>query len=70
MEQIVRYVNDIRDGKYKTPQGRSILVTDNTPFYGYVVCDLTPKVKTWLLREKNFTEMGSGGTGYYCREII
>lgn len=60
VEQIVRYVNDIRDGKYKTPQGRSILVTDNTPFYGYVVCDLTPKVKAWLLREKNFTEMPDG----------
>ncbi len=25
VEQIVRYVNDIQDGKYKTPQGRSIL---------------------------------------------
>lgn len=60
VEQIVRYVNDIRDGKYKTPQGRSILVTDNTPFYGYVVCDLTPKVKAWLLREKNFIEMPDG----------
>lgn len=60
VEQIVRYVNDIRDGKYKTPQGRSILVAANTPFYGYVVCDLAPKVKDWLLREKNFTEMPDG----------
>ncbi len=57
VQQIVRYVNDIRDGKYKTPEGRKMLVADNTPFYGYVVCDLTPKVETWLDREKNFTPM-------------
>jgi hypothetical protein len=57
IEQIVRYVNDIRDGKYQTPQGRKILVSDNTPFYGYVVCDLTQKVEAWLHREKNFTPM-------------
>lgn len=57
VQQIVRYVNDIRDGKYKTPEGRKILVADNTPFYGYVVCDLTTKVETWLEREKNFTPM-------------
>lgn len=57
IEQIVRYVNDIRDGKYQTPQGRRILVTENTPFYGYVVCDLTQKVETWLRRDKNFTPM-------------
>ncbi len=57
VQQIVRYVNDIRDGKYKTPEGRKILVAQNTPFYGYVVCDLTPKVEAWLEREKNFTPM-------------
>lgn len=57
VQQIVRYVNDIRDGKYKTPEGRKIIVAENTPFYGYVVCDLTSKVETWLEREKNFTPM-------------
>jgi len=57
VQQIVRYVNDIRAGKYKTPQGRQMLVAKNTPFYGYVVCDLTPKVETWLEYEKNFGPM-------------
>src|SRR5882672_10066560 len=52
VQQIVRYVNDIRDGKYKTIAGRDILISENTPFYGYVVCDLTKKLKTWLEREK------------------
>ncbi|MCA6116565.1 sensor histidine kinase [Bradyrhizobium sp. WSM 1738] len=57
VQQIVRYVNEIRDGKYKTPKGRDILVTNNTPFYGYVVCDLSRKIVDWLEREKDFTPM-------------
>jgi hypothetical protein len=57
IQQIVRYVNNIRDGKFKTPEGRKMLVEANTPFYGYVVCDLTKKVEDWLLREKNFKVM-------------
>ncbi|WKZ13676.1 MAG: hypothetical protein QY320_06875 [Gammaproteobacteria bacterium] len=77
VQQIVRYVNDIRDGKYKTPEGRKMLVADNTPFYGYVVCDLTPKVETWLEREKNFTPMPDrlgwfqwmGNINLYCEVI-
>lgn len=57
IQQIVRYVNSIRDGKFMTPQGRKMLVAENTPFYGYVVCDLTHRVETWLDREKDFKPM-------------
>ena len=57
VQQIIRYVNDIQDGKYKTPEGRELVVATNTPFYGFVVCDLTKKIQTWLEREKNFFPM-------------
>ncbi len=57
IQQIIRYVNSIRDGEYKTPEGREIIISKNTPFYGYVICDLTRKVKNWLDREKNFKPM-------------
>lgn len=60
IQQIVRYVNQIRDGKFKTPTGRDIIVNSTTPFYGYVVCDLTAKVKKWLEFEKDFTPMPDG----------
>ncbi len=60
VQQIIRYVNQIREGKFKTPTGRDILVNNTTPFYGYVVCDLTKKVKDWLQKEKNFTPMPDG----------
>ena len=57
VQQVIRYVNNIRDGKYRTPEGRKMLVEENTPFYGYVICDLTPKVEEWLRREKDFKPM-------------
>jgi hypothetical protein len=57
VQQIVRYVKHIQDGKYKTPEGRQIRVAQYTPIYGYVVCDLTTKVEDWLEREKNFKPM-------------
>lgn len=57
VQQIVRYVNAIQNGKFKTPRGRNIRVENNTPFYGYVVCDLTNKIELWLEKEKNFTPM-------------
>lgn len=60
VQQIVRYVNQIREGKFKTPTGRDIIVNSTTPFYGYVVCDLTPKVRKWLEFEKDFTPMPDG----------
>lgn len=60
VQQIVRYVNSIRDGRFKTPQGRPVHIASATPFYGYVVCELTEKVSKWLRTEKNFTPMPDG----------
>lgn len=57
IQQVVRYVNSIREGKYKTPQGRNINIAANTRFYGYIVCDISSKVETWLETEKNFKPM-------------
>ena len=64
VEQIVRYVIRIRDGDFKTPEGRAILIGENTPFYGYVICDLTRKVRDWLLLEKDFTPMPDNLGGF------
>ena len=60
VEQIVRYANQIRSGRSVTPKGRTISVSKNTPFYGYIVCDQTPKVSSWLFEQKNFNPMPDG----------
>lgn len=57
VQQIIRYVNKIREGDVKNPKGRKIIVNKNTPFYGYIVCDITSKVEKWLEYEKNFKPM-------------
>lgn len=70
VQQIVRYVNDVRNDKYQTPEGRKIRIADATPFYGYVICDLTKKVETWLAEEKDFTQMPDGLGWFHWRRNI
>jgi hypothetical protein len=60
VDQLVRYVNKFRAGKFQTPKGRDVLVSPTTPFYGYVVCDLTRKIEEWLRDEKDFVRMPDG----------
>jgi hypothetical protein len=64
VEQVVRYVNALRAGQYRTPKGREINIGTTTPFYGYVICDLSSKVKRWLHDEKDFKPMPDG-LGYF-----
>lgn len=66
IEQIIRYVIQLKEGKYKTPEGREIRIEDNTPFYGFVICELTNKVKTWLEDFKDFKPMPDR-MGYFGR---
>lgn len=68
--QVIRYVNQIRDGKFKTPKNRDILVNDNTPFYGYIVCDTPKKVADWLELEKDFKPMPDGLGWFYWHSKI
>ena len=53
VEQLVRYAASIKAGNFKTPKGKEIAISDNTPFYGYIVCTLNKNVKNWL-HLKNF----------------
>lgn len=44
--QICKYLEEIRNGKYETPDGvEKIKVSDCTPVYGYIICDITPKIQ-------------------------
>lgn len=70
VEQIIRYVNNMRDGRFKTPQGLDIRVSEYTPFYGYVVCNINTKVAKWLDREKDFKPMPDNLGWYRNRDNI
>ncbi|MCY4171486.1 MAG: ATP-binding protein [Bacteroidetes bacterium] len=60
IDQLIGYVIDIRRGKYSTPSGRPCKVNENTPAYGYIVCDITPRIVEWLTFERSFTPMPDG----------
>lgn len=44
ISQVYSYVRQIKAGTAKDRQGRPIRVPGHTPFYAYIVCDLTPKL--------------------------
>lgn len=44
--QVANYVDEIRAGKYETPEGvEKVKVNDCTPVYGYIICDPCDKIK-------------------------
>lgn len=62
--QIVRYVREIRDKKYKSPEGRPIHTDEGTMFYGYIVVDFTKKVTDWLEFDEDYLPMPDA-LGFY-----
>ena len=42
--QIYGYVEKIMDNRALDNNGRPVIISENTPFYGYIISDLTPKL--------------------------
>lgn len=45
INQVYRYVKKIKSGNFQDKDGRLVSLPDGTPFYAYIICDLTPKIK-------------------------
>jgi anti-sigma regulatory factor (Ser/Thr protein kinase) len=61
IDQIIKYVDEIRAGKAKKQNGQFITVTSATPCFAYVVCTLTPKIRTICERRdfnKSYDNLG------------
>lgn len=54
IDQVIRYVGSIKEGKAKDKSGRHIVIPENMPFYAYILCDLTPKIQQYA-RERDYT---------------
>ena len=61
--QVFGYIDDIKAGKARTSDGRALEVPKNLPFYCYIVCDKTTKLREWA-RHFNFKETPDG-LGYF-----
>ena len=63
LDQVEQYVEDLLGGKVKNRKGKTITITDKTPFYIYIVCDLTPSFVK-ILERRDFMKTPDG-LGYY-----
>lgn len=63
LDQVEQYVEDLLDCKVKNRKGRTINITERTPFYIYIVCDLTPSLIK-ILERRDFMKTPDG-LGYY-----
>lgn len=48
--QICQYIEKIRKGNFKDIDGRNIKANENTPAYGFLVCDISDKIKEFCKR--------------------
>jgi hypothetical protein len=65
IEQSLRYLQRIREGKVTTAKGRPIGNAENIPGYCYVICDLTPTMKSrCAMHDLLPTHDGLGYFGY------
>ena len=47
--QVYSYIRQIRSGKYTNKDGRLISLREDTPFYAYIICDLTPDIQNFAV---------------------
>ncbi len=63
IEQTEKYIDNLLDGKVKGRNGRTVEVNEKTPFYIYIVCDVTPTLEN-ILKRREF-EKTPDGKGYF-----
>ncbi|SFZ94419.1 Histidine kinase-, DNA gyrase B-, and HSP90-like ATPase [Flaviramulus basaltis] len=63
IEQTEKYIDNLLDGKVKSKNGRTVEVSEKTPFYIYIVCDVTPTLEK-ILKRREF-EKTPDGKGYF-----
>ncbi len=45
IQQVYDYIDEIQKGKELTKDGRPININPSTPFYGYIICDITETLR-------------------------
>jgi hypothetical protein len=63
IDQIIKYIEEIRSGKAKKQNGQLITVTSATPCFAYVVCTLTPTIRK--ICERRDSNKSYDNLGYF-----
>ena len=61
--QVYRYIDTIRSGQATDRGGRPVTIPDRTPFFAYIVCDITPTLRMQA-KAAGFRQTHDGG-GYF-----
>ncbi len=65
IRQIYKYIKELRDRKVNDKNGKLITnINQNTPFFCYIVCDITPKLEEFL-QDDQINNPIPGGRGYF-----
>jgi hypothetical protein len=59
VEQVEKYIELLLEGKVKDRNGRFVTVDSNTPFYVYIVCDVTKTLEK-ILKSREFDKSPDG----------
>jgi hypothetical protein len=65
IEQVLDYIKEIRAGHVKDRSGRVIKVTDNTPFFAYLICDMEKDTHIEQLAQRYLDRRTADGLGFY-----
>jgi hypothetical protein len=63
IQQSEKYIDNLLEGKVTGRNGRPVEVNSHTPFYIYIVCDVTPTLEK-ILKNREF-EKTPDGQGYF-----
>jgi hypothetical protein len=63
LDQVEKYIDDLLEGEVTNRKGRKIKIGRETPFYVYMVCDITESFEK-ILKNREFSKTPDG-QGYY-----
>lgn len=63
IDQVLNYVRAIREGHARDRNGKAFSLPADVPFYAYIVCDLTPRLRN-VAEQRDLTAMPDGN-GYF-----
>lgn len=68
VRQVIEYIDIIRTGKVKSRTGRDIKATENTYYFGYIICEIDEALRKALLSTPmELTPDGRGYFGYFAK---
>lgn len=65
--QVLKYVDTLKDGKARGARGQAINIRDGTPFYAFIVADLTPSLRR-IMAQRDFKKMPDGDGFFYFHQ--